>query len=90
MPSYFVETYRAWDSSRFEWPKRSVRREAMEDIARLDCRSNERRGACNASEARAGTRLRGMLVAVVAVLLGGGETTAQAGPPEDAVLDWNL
>ena len=32
----------------------------------------------------------GVLVAVVAVLLGGGQTTAVAGPPEDAVLDWNL
>jgi hypothetical protein len=32
----------------------------------------------------------GVLVMVVAVLLGGGQTTAQAGPPEDAVLDWNL
>lgn len=31
-----------------------------------------------------------VLVTVVAVLLGGGQTTAQAGPPEDAVLDWNL
>jgi hypothetical protein len=29
------------------------------------------------------------LATVVAVLLGGGRTTAQAGPPEDAVLDWN-
>ena len=29
------------------------------------------------------------LVAVGAVLLGGGRATAQAGPPEDAVLDWN-
>ena len=26
---------------------------------------------------------------IAAVLLGGGQTTAQAGPPEDAVLDWN-
>ena len=32
----------------------------------------------------------GVLVTVVAVLLGGGQTTAQAGPPGDAVLDWNL
>ncbi len=30
------------------------------------------------------------LVTIVAVLLGGGQTSAQAGPPEDAVLDWNL
>ena len=30
------------------------------------------------------------LVTIVAVLLGGGQTTAQAGPPEDAVLDWNV
>ncbi len=32
----------------------------------------------------------GVLVTVVAVLLGGGQTTAQAGPPHEAVLDWNL
>ena len=32
----------------------------------------------------------GVLVTLVAVLLGGGQTTAQAGPPEDAVLDWNV
>jgi hypothetical protein len=32
----------------------------------------------------------GVLVTVVAVLLGGGQTTAQAGPPQEAVLDWNL
>jgi hypothetical protein len=31
-----------------------------------------------------------VLATVVAVLLGGGQTTAQAGPPEEAVLDWNL
>ncbi len=32
----------------------------------------------------------GMLVVAVAVLLGGGQTTAVAGPPNDTVLDWNL
>jgi hypothetical protein len=31
-----------------------------------------------------------VLATVGVVLLGGGQTTAVAGPPEDAVLDWNL
>ncbi len=31
-----------------------------------------------------------MLATVGVILLGGGQTTAVAGPPEDAVLDWNL
>jgi hypothetical protein len=31
-----------------------------------------------------------MLATIGVVLLGGGQTTAVAGPPEDAVLDWNL
>jgi hypothetical protein len=31
-----------------------------------------------------------VLMTTFAVVLGGGQTTAQAGPPEDAVLDWNL
>ena len=31
-----------------------------------------------------------VLATVVAVLLGGGQTTAVAGPPEEAVIDWNL
>jgi hypothetical protein len=33
---------------------------------------------------------RAALVTIVAVLLGGGQTSAQAGLPQDAVLDWNL
>jgi hypothetical protein len=42
------------------------------------------------SKTRAALLVGGMLVTVVAVLLGGGQTTAVAGPPEEAVLDWNL
>jgi hypothetical protein len=42
------------------------------------------------SRTRAALLVGGVLVTVVAVLLGGGQTTAVAGPPEEAVLDWNL
>ena len=34
--------------------------------------------------------LGGMVVAAIAVLLGGGHMTAVAAPPDDTVLDWNL
>jgi hypothetical protein len=42
------------------------------------------------SKTRVALLVGAMLVTVMAVLLGGGQTTAVAGPPEEAVIDWNL
>ena len=39
---------------------------------------------------RVSTGLAAMVLALSAAILGGGQPTAQAGPPQDAVLDWNL
>ena len=36
------------------------------------------------------TGLAALLLVLAAAVLGGGASTAQAGPPQDAVLDWNL